>query len=389
MTDRPPFVVRLVARTVFTLLAVALALLVTELVLQTSNAWSLYQEVRRHPPHPFLQVLPGMTVDHVNAQGFRGDDLQLVKPAGTFRVFAVGGSTTLGVTNPYAESYLYLLQTLLRERHPGVAIEVMNAGAPWYTTAHDLVGYEVEVRQYQPDLVIFFEAINDLTRSFSPPWLATGDYKPDYSHYLGPYARFQGPQVQFAGRPSALLTWDLFRRWLGGAPNPFDIRHPENVAKVAATMRAVDNPPFRSIGSFRQYYDALIHAVQADGHTIFTASQPFIYRDDLSADDQRLLYFGPLMCADHGTYPSLPGMRRGMELYNDAAREVAASRHVPFLDFEGAVPKTAEYFSDDVHMRKGANTIVARVAADAIDAAGLVEAATRADTGAKPHKKGS
>ena len=61
-----------------------------------------------------------------------------------------------------------------------------------------------------------------------------------------------------------------------------------------------------------------------------------------------------------------------MAIYNDAAREVAVARHVEFLDFEGAVPKTAEYFSDDVHMRRAANVILATVAADAIDRAGLI-----------------
>jgi GDSL-like lipase/acylhydrolase family protein len=368
---RPPTIVRLVAGTVFGLLFGALALLVLELSLQTANAWTIYQEVRRHPPHPFLQVLPAMSVDHVNTAGFRGDEIAVVKPHGAIRIITVGGSTTLGVTNAYVDTYPYLMQTLLRERHPNTAIEVVNAGAPWYTTAHDLVAYEVEVRRYQPDVVIFFEAINDLTRSFSPPWFANGDYKPDYSHYLGPYSRLQGPDIGFLGHSSSLLTWNIVRRWVQGGPNPFDIRHPENVAKVAATMHADDKPAFRSIGSFREYYDAVIHAVQSDGHLILTASQPFLYRPDLSADDQRLLYFAPLMCADRGSYPSQAAMERGMRLYNDAAREIAAQRNVPFLDFESAVPKTGEYFSDDVHMRKAANAILAKIAADGVEGTGV------------------
>jgi hypothetical protein len=47
---------------------------------------------------------------------------------------------------------------------------------------------------------------------------------------------------------------------------------------------------------------------------------------------------------------------------------------VPYLDFEAAVPKTLEYFSDDVHLRKPANAILAKIAADAIDAARLIDA---------------
>ncbi len=376
---RAPLVVRVIGGLFFTAIFAVLALIVTELVLQTSSAQSVYREVQRHPPHPFLQVLPGMIVDHVNAQGFRGDDIQLVKPPHAFRVIAIGGSTTLGVSNPYAESYPFLLQVLLRERHPGVTIEVVNAGAPWYTTAHDLVAYEIEARQFNPDVVIFFEAINDLTRSFSPPWLAKGEFKPDYSHYLGPYARMQGPDTGFVEPPSPLLTWNVLRRWWTGGPDPYNTRDPDNVAKVAARLRPIDAPAFRSLPSFRRYYDAVIHAVQADGHAILTASQPSLFRPDLNADEQRLLYFGPLMCADQGTYPSLAAMVRGMGLYNDTARQIAGEDHVPFVDFDAAVPKTPEYFSDDVHMRKAANAILARLAADAIDADHLVEAAATGD----------
>ena len=46
-------------------------------------------------------------------------------------------------------------------------------------------------RQYEPDLVIFFEAINDLV-GFSPPVAREGRVQTDYSHYLGPYARLLG-----------------------------------------------------------------------------------------------------------------------------------------------------------------------------------------------------
>lgn len=377
MERRPRLLVRLIGSAIFTLIFIALALLTTELALQTSSAWSLYREVRRHPPHPFLQVLPAFSVDHVNLEGFRGEEIQPAKPPNSFRVFTIGGSTTLGVTNAYADTYPFLLQAMLRDRHPAVTIEMQNAGGPWYTTAHDLVAYEVEVRRFNPDLVIVFEAINDLTRSFSPPWLAHGDYKPDYSHYLGPYSRFYGPGVGFIDRPSAPLTWAWLRHWMTGEPDPFNIRDADNVAKVAARLQPTDTPVFRSLPSFRLYLDSILQAVQSDGHVVMAASQPYVYRPDLAAEDQRHLYFAPLMCADHGMCPSLLAMVRGMQEYNAVARQVAEARNVPFIDFEAAVPKTFEYFSDDVHMRRSANEILARVAADAIDAAHLVETAAR------------
>jgi lysophospholipase L1-like esterase len=356
---------------------VAMALVITELALQTSYAQDLYREVRRRPPHPFLQVVPGGQVDHVNADGFRGDPVDPIAPPGTFRIVTVGGSTTLGVTNTYEDSYPFLLQSLLRTRHPDVRIEVLNAGSAWYTSAHDLVAYQVKVRRFKPDLVIFFEAINDLVRSFSPPWFALGSFKPDYSHYLGPYIGLAGPEVRFTGAATRWLTWSYFRKVLHGEPDPRGHRDPDNVARLAALMRPVDQPAFRSLPSFREYVDALVHAVEADGHRIFVASQASLYRSDLSREEERLLFFGPVMAGDGETYPSTEAMKNGMRLFNEAAREIARARGVRFLDFDAAVPKTSAHFSDDAHLRRAGNEILARLAADAIDADNLVDRARK------------
>jgi lysophospholipase L1-like esterase len=342
--NRPRRAVRIIAGVLWTFSLLAAVLIVVELALRSSAAASVYEEVRKYPPHPFLQALPVMAADHVNAQGFRGDNVEITKPPKTFRVFTIGGSTTLGVTNTYADSYPALLQAALRERHPGVNIEVLNAGCPWYTSAHALVSYTVAVRQYQPDLVIYFEAINDLVRSFSPPWLAQGEFKPDYSHYLGPYSRLLGPNASYIDRSTSWLTWNMFARWLGRSPDPFNIRDADNVARIAGSMRAVDNPPFRSLPSFRRFSDEIIHFVQADGHAIMTASQASLFRADLGPRTCAKLWFGPLLAAEHGAYPSLAAMIAGMDQFNAAAREIAQARKIPFIDFASAVPKTSPVF---------------------------------------------
>jgi len=369
--------VRIVGGLIFALVLVAIALVGVEVALRSSDASSIFHEVRKYPLHPFLQATPAQAADHVNPQGFRGDSVALVKPANTFRVFAIGGSTTLGVTNTYPDSYPAMLQEELRRRHPAIHIEVLNAGCPWYTSAHALVSYTVEVRQYQPDLVIFFEAINDLVRSGSPPWLANGPFKPDYSHYLGPYARLLGPNASYINGSSS-LAWNKLSRRLGWSPDPFDIRNARNVSQVAGLMRALDAPSFRSLPSFRQYSDAIIHFVKADGHAIMTASQASLFRPDLNPEELSKLWFGPLLAAENGTYPSTSAMLQGMENYNAAAREVAAANGTPFIDFAAAVPKTLQYFVDDVHLKAAGNAILAREAANAIDAAGLVQRAAAA-----------
>jgi lysophospholipase L1-like esterase len=62
-----------------------------------------------------------------------------------------------------------------------------------------------------------------------------------------------------------------------------------------------------------------------------------------------------------------------MARYNEVARDVAAQLGTPFLDFDAAVPRTTEYFSDDVHMKDAAYEILARMAFDWIVGHGVIQ----------------
>ncbi|HVQ75399.1 MAG TPA: SGNH/GDSL hydrolase family protein [Candidatus Binatia bacterium] len=350
---------------------------ILEVALRATFAKDVNQAALRHPPHPFLQVDASSLVA-VNDHGFRGDPIERGKPPGVFRVFALGGSTTLGIGAPYEDTYPYKLQTMLRERYPDVAIEVQNAGSAWYTTAHMLINYQLRVRQFDPDLVVVFEAINDLYRSFSPPWWAVGEFKPDYSHYLGPYIRFLGPDVWPVASASwwpgsELLVWRRLRDRVRGVPTPYRF-DAANLRKLRSSLQPRPVASFKSLDSFRSYYALLIRTIQADGRPVLMASQAFLYSDALPRDVRESLFFAPIFCAEDGAYPTMESMMRGMDMFNDAARTLAGARGIPFLEFERAVPKTRVHFSDDVHLTGAGNEIVARMVFDWIVAQAMIEA---------------
>jgi lysophospholipase L1-like esterase len=329
---------------------VAGVILVAELVLEQRFANTLYRAARRHPPHPFLQVLASAQVSHVNASGFRGDAIAIAKPPGGIRIFTLGGSTSLGVANTYEETYPFLLQQRLTREFPNVPVEVQNAGVAWHATPHMLANYELRIRQYQPDIVIVYEAINDLYRGFSPSWWASGPFTPDYAHYLGPYIRFLGPDVEsITATQDEWLLWRLVRRRLFGEPTPYDYRHP-NVAKLMTRLREREVARFPSLDSYRDYFARLVTNLRRDGITVAVASQPFLYRDGLTPAERDLLYFGPVFAEERGEYPSVASMMNGMRQFNAASRQIAEAAHVDYLDFDAAVPKTSEYFTDDVHL---------------------------------------
>ena len=351
---------------------------ILETVLRAGFAREVNEAARQHPPHPFLQVMASSLVA-VNRHGFRGDPIELHKAPRTFRIFTLGGSTTLGIGTPsYEDTYPFKLQTMLRQRYPDVTIEVQNAGNAWYTTAHLLIDYQLLVRQFEPDLIVVFEAINDLYRSFSPPWWAVGEFRPDYSHYLGPYIRFLGPDVGLRASASGwsvsdLLVWRRLREDLLGEPSPYRF-DAANFRKLRSRLRPRTVTTFRSLDSYRNYYELLIRNIQADRRPVIMASQASIYSEALPPEVRDSLFFAHVFCAENGFYPTMESMMSAMRTFNAAAQALADAKDVPFLDFDRAVPKTRAYFSDDVHLTAAGNEILARMVFDWIVGHSLITA---------------
>jgi lysophospholipase L1-like esterase len=90
------------------------------------------------------------------------------------RVVCIGGSTTVaGRTNE--ETYPALLEKSLRARYPGLTVEVLDLGVSAVTSQHWLNELH-QVLDFEPDIVVQYEAINDVSWRHLPryaqdhPW---------------------------------------------------------------------------------------------------------------------------------------------------------------------------------------------------------------------------
>ncbi|WP_027192288.1 SGNH/GDSL hydrolase family protein [Fundidesulfovibrio putealis] len=100
-----------------------------------------------------------------NAQGFIGPDFQQRKPEGTFRIFCLGGSTTLGAgVETDAHAYPAILQAMFDTMQKGASkrIEVINAGVFGYRSLHTSLLVSRLLDDYQPDMFIVMDGLNDL-----------------------------------------------------------------------------------------------------------------------------------------------------------------------------------------------------------------------------------
>ncbi len=110
--------------------------------------------VRHDLPNPFLGL---------NEQGFRYGPVSQDKPAGTWRAFALGDSQTYGAGVEADESWPFNAEVTLR----GLVrreVQLINAGISGYTSLQAKRLIELQLLDYDPDLVLVDCYIEDSLR---------------------------------------------------------------------------------------------------------------------------------------------------------------------------------------------------------------------------------
>ena len=88
------------------------------------------------------------------------------KPAGSCRIFVLGESAAQGTPEP-AYSFGRILQVMLRERHGGAAVEVINA-AVMGISSHAMVPIARDCAKRNPDVFIIYAGNNEIIGPWSP-----------------------------------------------------------------------------------------------------------------------------------------------------------------------------------------------------------------------------
>ncbi len=133
-----------------------------EMVLRYSKFFPNQERFDRHPiTNKYYSV-------RINNKGFRGKDIKEEKPDSLLRIVTLGASSTFGYGDRDDETYPFFLEAILRkeiqENHFDAKIkdvEVLNFGIPHLTSDNILALFINEALPLKPDIVTFYEGIND------------------------------------------------------------------------------------------------------------------------------------------------------------------------------------------------------------------------------------
>ena len=96
--------------------------------------------------------------------------LVIPKPAGVYRIVALGGSTTFGTyLDTWEKAFPHQLQVALRTTYGHSAVELINAGVPGYTSWESAVNLLLRISDLEPDMIIVYHGVNDLNPRLSDP----------------------------------------------------------------------------------------------------------------------------------------------------------------------------------------------------------------------------
>ncbi len=309
--------------------------------------------------NPYLRtaLIPGKRFESgpfhvdVNSLGFRGPEMQSPKAPGTFRIFAIGESSTFGWkgVRSHSEAWPAVLEAKLRAAHPGRAIEVVNAGVPGYTSIEQRINFLLRISHLQPDAIVIYHGNNDLTWSWVPNIETNLVYGRGES--IGPPSRL-ARVVDYSYVLMELRSrMDLFSRSTNqkhDLPDTTAIRVlRDNLAGLVGDARRVGARV--AIGTF--------------AHGLNEAGAPGQYSDaekalGVPAVGRWFENLGP------------QGARRSFPLYNEMVRQLAIAERIPLAEPARRVPGTPEYFTDWCHFTVKGEQLMAQIWFEMIEQAG-------------------
>lgn len=281
--------------------------------------------------HSFLQLNPQEQVQ-----------LDSLPDRGTLKIFCLGGSTT-EFKDSHGEGWPEKLEKELRSEYSTDSIFVLNLGRQWYTTLHSLINYEVNLRQYKPDVIILMHSINDLLQNADFSYLSKGEFREDYGHFLGPSANIFKSSGLFGSNLENLKhTW-------------------YQKPRITITQDS-----FPGLLSFERNINSLIDLARVDNVKFILLTQPNIYSENMSDELKRKCIMINFEAVGKYKQWDFQTGYKGMLMYQNKIKEISETRNVYYIDLENRIPKSLVYFTDEVHYRDTTFTLISEILADEI-----------------------
>ncbi|MGV6827458.1 MAG: GDSL-type esterase/lipase family protein [bacterium] len=357
--------------------SIGLAIWIAELVLAKLNPPTSIRYLLHSPNTvsefvPAEGIMPG--VDYqlsrftTNAAGLRGEPL----PADNRpRYLFIGGSSTENLYLDDNDAWPLLVQHDLSRQlnHP---IWVGNAGKSGLNSFSHRAQLAVYSPTIRPEVVVVQAGINDLNQCISGGRTAVKDNarKARYTGFEQDYTRHVFQEIKPANAPGWFPTLQrTLDRLLQTPPQDSDDNAADFVTQDTSgtfyshqrerrqQARKVSTSPDikECLEAYTENMRYLVRLSRQFGYRLHFLTQGSLYRDDLTATEESLLWFGsidtsPFSPEAPDQYYSSPVMKGLLDAYNRQTLKLCTEYQLSCLDVDKHVEQTTSSYYDDVHL---------------------------------------
>lgn len=285
-------------------------------------------------PEVAFSYRPNSVVDEIslNDIGCIGDDVRIGKQTNERRIFILGDAPT------FSRSVVDSLRELIRPLKSELKIKVVSCGKPGYTSMHNLINFQRVLSNYNPDLLVVYQAIGENVFNTSP-WI---DGLPD-SEYLD-------------WRSSDSVFLSLVRKHL--LRPLFLVNRDFTEAEIVSGKVTAES--LRSlIRSARVYRSNVLLVTQSIGYPTEDAALTSIFNRNEGRNSRE---WGTIASAALGVATS-----------NRMTREVAEFNQISLSETVERIPHTTQYFSGFVTLTEEGAKLWALQVAEKIVKGNLLE----------------
>ncbi len=299
-------------------------------------------------------VMPGfkgINTFSTDSLGFRSNLNINYDEADSYRIFAIGASTTEEVFLDDKETWTALLEGKLLKNNNGI-IEVINTGVAGLRAKHNFSTLKF-VKSLNPDLLIFLLGVNDWNHQikFQEHEIVKDDQFDIRKSLLYFGARSLNSFLNQINKKDKKKVREEFGEYYSDQNNTLE----RNIKK---------NLEIKSVSDDYSYWMNLITEQCKTG--IFECmfiTQPSAYNLDIETDLKERLWMTP---PNEEYTLTLESMINVSQIYNDWLINLTNKEDIYLCDVASELPPTTKIFYDDVHFNELGAQVVAQLVTDCI-----------------------
>lgn len=296
----------------------------------------------------------GSIVIQINKYGFRGNDFSTPKKPNTFRIFAIGESSTFGWkgVNSHMQAWPAQLEKKLQTAHPTKKIEIINAGVPGYTSVEQRVNYMLRISQLEPDALLIYHGNNDIDWSWVPNIKTNLIYQREVIAPADTSTLNKALELSYV----YMEIRSIIARLSNAYTNSEKHEQPDFIAiqMLKNNLRGLKNDGYR---------DGVKVAIATFAHALNEQGKAGQFSDDE-------IELGVPSIGRWFQHLSIQGARKSYPAYNNMVRHLAKEENILLNDLTGQIPKTPEYHTDWCHLTAKGHEAIAQTWFTTIQKAG-------------------